>query len=83
MRRGVGLIRGPFREEPERYKLVRYSPCFIPRKNAKTEKAIIEGRTIMKTVEVVITDVRATAAIATIATSGTAERGRSNSIPTL
>ncbi|MCD2200684.1 hypothetical protein LPA44_12345 [Halobacterium sp. KA-4] len=42
-----------------------------------TEKAIIEGRTIMKTVEVVITDVRATVAIAT---SGTTERGKSNSI---
>jgi len=64
----------------DRYELARYSPCFIPRKNAMIEKTIIEGKTIMKTVEAVITDVSATAAMATITTSGT-ERGKSNSIP--
>jgi tRNA C32,U32 (ribose-2'-O)-methylase TrmJ len=45
-----------------------------------TEKTIIEGRTIMKTVEGVITDVSATVATATITTSGTTEGRKSNSI---
>jgi hypothetical protein len=43
-----------------------------------TEKTIIEGRTIIKTVEGVITVVRATVATATITTSGTTERAKSN-----
>lgn len=45
-----------------------------------TEKTIIEGRTIMKTVEGVITDVSATVATPTITTRGPTERGKSNSI---
>lgn len=66
--------------EPDSYGLVRNSPYFIPRKNAMIEKTIIEGRTIMKTVEGVITVVSATAAMATITTSGATEREKSNSI---
>ena len=62
------------------YGLALNSPYFIPKKNAMTEKTIIEGRTIMKTVEGVITDVRATVATATITTSGTTEGRKSNSI---
>jgi len=69
--------------EPECYGLARNSPCFIPKKNAMAEKTIIEGRTIMKTVEGVITLVSATAATATIRTSGTTERVKSNSIHTV
>ena len=46
-----------------------------------TEKTIIEGRTIMKTVERGITLVSPTDATATITTSGTTERVKSNSIP--
>lgn len=45
-----------------------------------TEKTIIEGRTIMKTVDGLITDVSATVATATIKTSGTTERVKSNSM---
>jgi tRNA C32,U32 (ribose-2'-O)-methylase TrmJ len=45
-----------------------------------TEKTIIEGRTIMKTVDGAIKDVSATVATATITTSGTTERAKSNSI---
>ena len=48
-----------------------------------TEKPIIEGRTIMKTVDGVITAVSAAAAIATITTSGPTERAKSNSIHSL
>ena len=66
--------------ESDCYGLARNSPCFIPKKNAIAEKTTIEGRTIMKTVEGVITLVRATAATATITTSGTTERAKSNSI---
>jgi hypothetical protein len=69
--------------DPDCYGLALNSPCFIPRKNATTEKAIIEGRTIVKTVEGVITDVSATVATATIATSGATERAKSNSITTV
>ncbi|MFC7078546.1 hypothetical protein [Haloarcula halophila] len=52
--------------ELHRYGLALNSPYFILKKNAMTEKTIIEGRTIMKTVEGVITDVSATVATATI-----------------
>jgi len=45
-----------------------------------TEKTIIEGSTIMKTVGGCITDVSATVATATIKTSGTTERVKSNSM---
>ncbi|GCF15618.1 hypothetical protein Harman_35530 [Haloarcula mannanilytica] len=48
-----------------------------------TEKIIIEGRTIMKTVEEVITVVSAIAATATITTRGATERTKSNSICTV
>lgn len=48
-----------------------------------TEKRIIDGRTIMKTVEGVITDVSAPVATATITTRGPTERGKSNSYPSL
>jgi hypothetical protein len=65
------------------YGLAWYSPCFIPKKNATIEKTIIEGRTIMKTVEGVIMNVSATVATATITTSGPTERAKSNSIPVL
>lgn len=67
--------------EPDCYGLARNSPCFIPKKNAIIEKTIIEGRTIMKTVEGAITVVSATVATATITTSGITERAKSNSIP--
>jgi len=66
--------------ELDRYGLALNSPYFIPKKNAMTEKTIIEGRTIMKTVKGVITDVRATVATATITTSGTTEGRKSNYI---
>jgi hypothetical protein len=66
--------------KPDRYGLARNSPCFIPRKNGMIEKTIIEGRTIVKTVEGVITDVSRTVEMATITTSGTTERTKSNSI---
>jgi hypothetical protein len=66
--------------ELNRYGLALNSPYFIPKKNAMTEKTIIEGRTIIKTVEGVITDVRATVATATTTTSGTTEGRKSNSI---
>jgi hypothetical protein len=66
--------------ELDRYVLALNSPHFIPKKNAMTEKTIIEGRTIMKTVEGVITEVSATVATATITTSGTTEGRKSNSI---
>ena len=69
--------------EPDCYGLARNSPCFIPKKNAMAEKTIMEGKTIMKTVEGVITLVSATAATATITTSGTTERAKSNSICTV
>ena len=65
------------------YGLARNSPCFIPKKNAMTEKTIIEGRTIMKTVEEVITVVSAIAATATITTRGATERTKSNFICTV
>jgi hypothetical protein len=67
----------------DRYGLAWYSPCFIPKKKATIEKTIIEGRTIMKTVEGCITLVSATDATATITTSGPTERAKSNSIPIL
>jgi len=63
------------------YGLALNSPYFIPKKNEMTERTIIEGRTIMKTVEGVITDVSATVATATITTSGTTEGRKSNSMP--
>ena len=44
------------------------------------EKTIIEGKTIVKTVEGVITDVSATVAIATVTTSGATDRAKSNFI---
>jgi len=69
--------------EPDRYGLAWYSPCFMPKKNATIEKTIIEGRTIMKTVEGVIMNVSATVAMATITTSGPTERAKSNSIRVL
>ena len=65
------------------YGLARNSPCFIPKKNAMTDRTIIEGRTIMKTVEGIIMDVSATVATATIATSGATERAKSYSIRTV
>ncbi len=46
-----------------------------------TEKTIIEGSTIMNTVEGAITDVSATAATATMTTSGATERVKSYSTP--
>jgi hypothetical protein len=52
----------------------------MPRKNATTEKTIIDGRTIMNTVEGLMTFVSATDATATMTTSGTTERGKSYSI---
>jgi hypothetical protein len=64
----------------DRYGLTRNSPCFIPKKYATTENAIIEGRTIINTVEGAITAVSATVATATITASGTTERVKSNSI---
>lgn len=69
-----------FATESTYYGLARNSPCFIPKKNAMTEKTIIEGKTIIKTVEAVITVVSAVAARATITTSGPTDRVKSNSI---
>jgi len=66
-----------------RYGLARNSPCFSPKKNATIEKTIIEGSTIMNTVEGVIMAVSAIVATATMATSGATERVKSYSIPAI
>jgi hypothetical protein len=75
-----GTVAPSARRRPTRYRLARDSPCFIPKKNATAEKTIIDGRTIMNTVEGVIIEVSPTVATATMATSGATDRGKSYSI---